>query len=195
MLRRSCEQSNSHPSFCHRRAWVAVINASVAVECIHIKRDKFSAFWHPHLWHCYWFPHAAPERRPRPAVWLFGTQGCEIRSGEEGRGRGRNGGMKEGWRSHSILADGFHCPPHCSASFQTVPLESPTAVHILSFYCRYGTHVWSGLDVISDGSWGMQKSCPRGVCVLKWVWVVPKQKCIPKVFDRGAECVAEHCRI
>lgn len=77
----------------------------------------------------------------------LGRRGVKYGAGEEGRGAGRrereggrDGGMKEGWRSQSILADGFHCPPHCSVSFQPHPFREPYSRTHPVIYCRYGTH-------------------------------------------------------
>ncbi len=76
----------------------------------------------------------------------LGRRGVKYGAGKEGRRcsrrrrrerereGGRDGGMKERrWKSQSILADGFTCPPHCSVSFQPHPFGEPYAEHILPF--------------------------------------------------------------
>ncbi len=141
----------------------------------------------------------------------LGRRGVKYGAGEEGRGAGRrerereggrDGGMKEGWRSQSILADGFHCPPHCSVSFQPHPFGEPysrTHPAILLQIWHTHTHALRAGQPLSllghEGSCVALKNLMEESWwwYLKQSWVTQKHEVARdfqvKICDIRAECV------
>ncbi len=157
-----------------------------------------------------------PERRPWPAVWLFGTEGCEVRS-RRGRKRCRQARERErgreGWRDERrVEVSVYSCwwvslPP---ALFCLIPtpslrraLQQNTSCHFTADMAHTHTCITSGPAIIFVRSWGVLRCTKKSdgrvvVMVFKAVlgntetWSCtrfPSQN----MWYKGRVC--EHCRV
>lgn len=118
------------------------------------------------------------------------------------QGRKEEGGM-EGWKKGGGLIlfwlMGFAAPrivlPHSRPSLWNA-LQPYTSCPFTADMARTHVRAIRAAGTLSLFSREVWNNHIVELCELKQAWVATKHKAVfPEEFDRGAECVAEHCRV